>query len=94
MYWFLSVYSNIEIRKKIMKKSKINKITKDLKNGYSDVQLGYFQAMNDMDEFMTDSVVDKDYVDHLLGDVNNSYDGVQMDTEFNDLDGESDWFMD
>ena len=77
-----------------MKKSKIKKITKDLKNGYSDEQLGYFQFMNDMDEFMTDSVVDKDYVDHLLGDVNKSYDGVQMDTEFNDLDGESDWFMD
>ena len=77
-----------------MKKSKIKKITKDLKNGSSDVQLGYFQAMNAMDEFMTDSVVDKDYVDHLLGDVNNSYDGVQMDPEFNDLDGESDWFMD
>jgi hypothetical protein len=76
-----------------MKKSKIKKITKELQS-YTDVQLGYFQAMNDMDEFMTDSVVDKDYVDHLLGDVNNSYDGVQMDTEFNDLDGESDWFMD
>tara|TARA_R100001015_G_C4519671_1_gene89025 strand:+ start:336 stop:566 length:231 start_codon:yes stop_codon:yes gene_type:complete len=76
-----------------MKKSKIKKITKELQS-YTDVQLGYFQAMNDMDEFMTDSVVDKDYVDHLLGDVNNSYDGVQMDTEFNDLDGDSDWFMD
>ena len=77
-----------------MKKSKIKKITKDLKNGYSDVQLGYFQAMNDMDEFMTNATVDGDYVDYLMGYGGNSYDGVDMDTEFNDLDMDSDWFMD
>ena len=72
----------------------MKKKTKKKLKPFTEKELAYFQAQNDMDEFMTDSVVDKDYVDHLLGDVNNSYDGVQMDTEFNDLDGESDWFMD
>ena len=61
---------------------------------YTDQQLGYFQAMNDMDGGMVDDVQDIDYVDSLLGDRDNGYDGVDMDTEFEDLDGESDWFMD
>ena len=48
---------------------------------------GYFQ-MNDMEDGMVDDVQDIDYVDYLL-DRDNGYDGVDMDTEFEDLDGES-----
>ena len=50
--------------------------------------------MNDNDEFMTEPV-SGDYVDYLLGDVgNNSYEGTTMDTEWDDLSDDSDWFMD
>jgi len=61
---------------------------------YTDEQLGYFQFMNDKDEFMVEDVNDIDYIDHLMGGVDNPYDGLSMDTSFEDLDGESDWFMD
>ena len=61
---------------------------------YTDQQLGYFQAINDMEVGMVDDVQDIDYVDYLLVDRDNGDDGVDMDTEFEDLDGESDWFMD
>ena len=67
--------------------------TKEFK-GYTPEQLAYFQAQNDMDDGLTDDIQDVDYVDYLLGDVNNPYKGTQMTTEFEDLDGESDWFMD
>ena len=72
-----------------MKKNKKNpKIT------YSAEALKYFQEMNDNDEFMTEPV-SGDYVDYLLGDVgNNSYEGTTMDTEWDDLNDDSDWFMD
>ena len=50
--------------------------------------------MNDMDDGMVDDVQDIDYVDYLLGDRENGYDGVDMDTEFEDLDDSSDWYMD
>ena len=72
-----------------MKKTKNNtKIT------YSEEALKYFQEMNDNDEFMTEPV-SGDYVDYLLGDVgNNSYEGTTMDTEWDDLSDDSDWFMD
>ena len=83
---FLCVYSNIEIRKKIMKKTKSKE--------YTEEQLGYFQFMNDKDEFMVDDVQDMDYIDHILGGISNPYDGLDMDTTFDELDGESDWFMD
>ena len=72
-----------------MKKNKNNtKIT------YSEEALKYFQEQNDKDEFMTEPV-SGDYVDYLLGDVgNNSYEGTTMDTEWDDLNDDSDWFMD
>ena len=72
-----------------MKKTKNNtKIT------YSEEALKYFQEQNDKDEFMTEPV-SGDYVDYLLGDVgNNSYEGTTMDTEWDDLNDDSDWFMD
>ena len=72
-----------------MKKNKKNtKIT------YSEEALKYFQEMNDNDEFMTEPV-SGDYVDYLRGDVgNNSYEGTTMDTEWDDLSDDSDWFMD
>ena len=73
-----------------MKKTKL----KPTKTKYTDKALAYFQEMNDQDEFMTEPV-NGDYVDYLLGDVgNNSYTGTQMDTEFEDLGDDSDWFMD
>ncbi len=72
-----------------MKKNKNNtKIT------YSEEALKYFQEMNDNDEFMTEPV-SGDYVDYLLGDVgNNSYEGTDMEVEWDDLNDDSDWFMD
>ena len=72
-----------------MKKTKNNtKIT------YSEEALKYFQEMNDQDEFMTEPV-SGDYVDYLLGDVgNNSYEGTDMEVEWDDLNDDSDWFMD
>ena len=35
-----------------------------------------------------------DYIDYILSDLNNTYNGLDMDTEFEELDSESDWFMD
>ena len=61
---------------------------------YTAQQLGYFQAMNDMEDGMVDDVQDIDYVDYLMGNVHNPYDGQTETQEFEDLDGESDWFMD
>jgi|TARA_B100001094_G_scaffold306855_1_gene338007 hypothetical protein len=73
-----------------MKKTK----TKNTPVKYTEKALAYFQEMNDQDEFMTEPV-NGDYVDYLLGDMgNNSYQGTQMDTEFEDLGDDSDWFMD
>ena len=67
--------------------------TKEFK-GYTEEQLSYFQYLNDQDDGVIDDVQDVDYVDYLLGDVDNPYEGTTMTTEFEDLDGESDWFMD
>jgi len=93
----LDLYSNSLVystmnkeRKNIMKK----KMTKSSKmKPYTPEQIAYFQAQSDMGEGIKD-VQDIDYIDHLLGGVHNSYDGVTMDTSFDELDGESDWFMD
>ena len=60
---------------------------------YSEKALKYFQEMNDKNEFMTEPV-SGDYIDYLLGDLNNTYDGMDMDTSFDELDSDSDWFMD
>jgi len=71
-----------------MSKPKTTKIT------YSEEALKYFQEMNDQDEFTTEPV-NGDYVDYLLGDVgNNSYEGTDMEVEWDDLSDDSDWFMD
>ena len=72
----------------------MKKKTKKKLKEYTEKELAYFQAQNDMDEFMTTATVDGDYVDYLMGYGGNSYDGFDMDTEFNDLDMDSDWFMD
>ena len=66
--------------------------TKEFK-GYTPEQLAYFQAQEDMNDGIED-VQDVDYVDYLLGDVVNPYEGTTMDTEFDDLGDDSDWFMD
>ena len=61
---------------------------------YSEEALKYFQEMNDQAEFTTEPV-SGDYVDYLLGDVgNNSYEGTDMEVEWEDLEDDSDWFMD
>jgi hypothetical protein len=70
-----------------MSKPKKTKIT------YSEEALKFFQEQNDSVEFMTEPV-NGDYIDYILGDLNNTYDGLDMDTEFEELDSESDWFMD
>ena len=66
--------------------------TKEFK-GYTPEQLAYFQAQEDMNDGVND-VQDVDYVDYLLGDVNNPHEGTTMDTEFDELGDDSDWFMD
>ena len=76
---------------KIMKK----KMTKDTKvKPYTKEQIAYFQAQSDMGDGVVNDIQDIDYIDHLLGGVHNSYDGLTMDTSFEDLDDSSDWFMD
>ena len=68
--------------------------TKNTKTKYTDKALAYLQEMNDQDEFMTEPV-NGDYVDYLLGDVgHNSHEGTTMDTEWDELNDDSDWFMD
>jgi len=80
----------MERERKIMKK-KPNKTTPIV---YSEAALKYFQEMNDNDEFMTEPV-NGDYVDYLLGDVGyNAHEGTTMDTEWDELNDDSDWFMD
>ena len=60
---------------------------------YSEEALKFFQEQNDSVELMTEPV-QGDYIDCILGDLNNTYNGLDMDTEFEELDSESDWFMD
>ena len=67
--------------------------TKEFK-GYTEEQLSYFQYLNDQDDGVIDDVQDVDYVDYLMGNIHNPYDGQTETREFEDLDGESDWFMD
>ena len=70
-----------------MSKPKKTKIT------YSEEALKFFQEQNNSVELMTEPV-QGDYIDCILGDLNNTYNGLDMDTEFEELDSESDWFMD
>ena len=60
---------------------------------YSEKALKYFQEMNDKEEFMTEPV-NGDYIDYILGDLNNTDDGLDMDTSIDELHSESEWFMD
>jgi hypothetical protein len=61
---------------------------------YSKEALAFFQEQNDKEEFMTEPT-EGNYMDYLLGDTPyNAHEGITMDTEFNDLDDSSDWFMD
>ncbi len=61
---------------------------------YSKEALAFFQEQNDQVEFMTEPT-NGNYIDYLLGDVGtNGHDGTTMDTEFDELDESSDWFMD
>jgi hypothetical protein len=54
----------------------------------------FFQEQNDQVEFMTEPT-NGNYIDYLLGDIGyNPHEGTTMDTEFEDLDDSSDWFMD
>ena len=70
------------------------KTLKQTKPKYTEKALAYFQEMNDQDEFMTEPV-NSDYIDYILGDVgNNSYEGTDMEVEWDELSDDSDWFMD
>jgi adenine specific DNA methylase Mod len=61
---------------------------------YSKEALAFFQEQNDQVEFMTEPT-NGNYIDYLLGDTPyNAYEGTTMDTEFDELDESSDWFMD
>ena len=73
------------MKKKMTKNTKVKPYTKE--------QIAYFQAQSDMGDGVVNDIQDIDYIDHLLGGVHNSYDGLQMDTSFEDLDDSSDWFM-
>ena len=50
----------------------MKKKTKKKLKEYTEKELAYFQAQNDIDEFMTNATVDGDYVDYLMGYVGNS----------------------
>ena len=88
----LSVYSNMNKERKKTMKTKMTKKTK--MKPYTPEQIAYFQAQSDMGDGVVNDIQDIDYIDHLLGGVHNSYDGLTMDTSFEDLDDSSDWFMD
>ena len=75
-----------EMKKKMTKNTKMKPYTQE--------QIAYFQAQSDMGDGTIQDIQDIDYIDHLLGGVHNPYDGVDMDTSFDELDESSDWFMD
>ena len=89
-YTICLVYSCMNKERNIMKK-KINNKTK--MKPYTPEQIAYFQAQSDMGDGIKD-IQDVVYIDHLLGGVHNPYNGLSMDTSFDELDGDSDWFMD
>ena len=61
---------------------------------YSEKALKYFQEKKDAEDVMTEPT-NGNYIDYLLGDVGgNGHDGTTMDTEWEDLSDDSDWFMD
>ena len=61
---------------------------------FTDKALAYFQEQNDSVEFMTEPT-NGNYIDHLLGDSGDTgFEGTTMDTSFDELDSDSDWFMD
>ena len=72
--------------KKTKKKTPIKPFTEEA--------LAFFQEQNDQVEFMTEPT-NGNYIDYLLGDIGtNGHDGTTMDTEWEDLSDDSDWFMD
>jgi hypothetical protein len=79
----------------LIKELQMGKTIKKLpKIVYSEKALKYFQEMNDKDEFMTEPG-NGDYVNYLLGDdIGNGIGGQDMEVSFDELDGDSDWYMD
>lgn len=63
-----------------MKKKKLKEF-----KGYTDEQLAYFQAQQDMGEGV-DTSIQTDYLDYLVGDVQNSYQGTQDTMDYDEMD--------
>ena len=78
---------------RITKELQMGKINKKEFKGYTEQALAYFQEQNDQDEFMTEPV-NGDYIDYLLGDTEGGYSGEDMVQEFDELNDDSDWYMD
>ena len=60
---------------------------------FTDKALAFFQEQNDQVEFTVEPT-GTTYIEYIMGDLQNTYDGLDMDTSFDELDSESDWFMD
>ena len=60
---------------------------------FSEEAKAFFQLQNDQVEFMVEPT-GTSYIEYIMGDLHNTYDGLDMDTSFDELDSESDWFMD
>lgn len=63
-----------------MKKKKLKEF-----KGYTDEQLAYFQAQQDMGEGV-DTSIQTDYLDYLVGDVQNQYQGTQDTMDYDEMD--------
>ena len=61
---------------------------------FTEQALAFFQEQNDQEEFTTEPT-NGNYIDYLLGDSTTvGHEGITMDTEFDELDDSSDWYMD
>jgi len=54
--------------------------------GYTEEQLSYFQFMNDQDDGMVDDIQDMNYMDYLVGDVQNNHHGTQDTMDYDEMD--------
>ena len=74
------------------KETKMKKKTTPIKP-FTEEAKAFFQEQNDQVEFTVEPT-GTTYIEYIMGDLQNTYDGLDMDTSFDELDSESDWFMD
>jgi|MDTC01.2.fsa_nt_gb hypothetical protein len=85
----LVVYSHMRNKGKtnIMKKTKLKKF-----EGYTEEQLAYFQAQQDMGEGI-DLNPQSDYMDYLMGEIQGGVNPLSETQEYNEID-DPDYYID